>query len=235
MNGKLDFAKGSFYANPRNNQPAGDVQLMAAYPEYCRPNRWPALKLPEMELSFCSLANLMLDIACLIAGQMDRLLSELDTEYSQRSANLLESMVRETRCCKGRLLHYYPHGDGATTEELDSWCGWHLDHSCLTVLTAAMFVDETGSIPRQVQLPPGEQSGLYIKTRSGQVIRVEIPEDCLAVQTGEALEIASGNRLKATPHCVRSTVAKGLARNTLAVFVQPDWTQVIYLGILLLI
>jgi isopenicillin N synthase-like dioxygenase len=51
---------------------------------------------------------------------------------------------------------------------------------------------------------PSPAAGLYIKTRGGELTQVRIPPDCLAFQTGEALELATAGKLRATPHCVRA-------------------------------
>jgi len=72
---------------------------------------------------------------------------------------------------------------------------------------------------------PSPSSGLYIRTRGGALTKVSIPPDCLAFQTGEALELATGGSLRATPHCVRGGAGpgmEGVSRETLALFMQPD-------------
>jgi hypothetical protein len=50
-------------------------------------------------------------------------------------------------------------------------------------------------------------------------MKVNIPADCLAFQTGSALELITGEALKAVPHFVRgpNAAGTGLARNTLTV------------------
>lgn len=127
----------------------------------------------------------------------------------------------------------------------DDWCATHLDHGCLTGLTSAMFVDESKSDPTVAapeieaspdQLPltplpeldtsPDPAAGLYIKSRTGETVQVKIPRDCIAFQTGEALERITGGKFKAVPHFVRgarAALSEGcIARNTLAVFTQPN-------------
>jgi isopenicillin N synthase-like dioxygenase len=77
---------------------------------------------------------------------------------------------------------------------------------------------------------PSPASGLYIRTRGGDLTKVSIPADSLAFQTGEALEIATAGKLRATPHCVRVGAGEGaekISRETFALFMQPDTTQVI--------
>lgn len=75
---------------------------------------------------------------------------------------------------------------------------------------------------------PSPNSGLYIRTRGDDLTKVSIPPDCLAFQTGEALELATAGSLRATPHCVRvgaSPGMEGVSRETFAVFMQPDTNQ----------
>jgi hypothetical protein len=103
-------------------------------------------------------------------------------------------------------------------EDLDGWCSTHIDHGCLTGfpkkitlhvtwtsvandhlgLTSAMYVDEGSQsldISRNgVDLPelieaPDPDAGLYIKDRKGGVVKVEIPKNCLAFQTGEGASL----------------------------------------------
>lgn len=75
---------------------------------------------------------------------------------------------------------------------------------------------------------PSPTSGLYIRNRGGNLTKVSIPADCLAFQTGEALEVATGGKLRATPHCVRVGGATGpavnqiISRETFALFMQPN-------------
>lgn len=91
-----------------------------------------------------------------------------------------------------------------------------------------MYLEENGSADPRVIPPPSITSGLYIHTRGGDLTKVSIPTDALAFQTGEALEIATGGRLRATPHCVRvgtSANAGKISRETFALFMQPNTQQ----------
>lgn len=81
--------------------------------------------------------------------------------------------------------------------------------------------------PTVVQAP-SPASGLYIRTRGGDLTKVSIPTDCLAFQTGEALELATAGKLRATPHCVRVGAAPDagmISRETFALFMQPNTDQ----------
>ncbi|CCO26178.1 hypothetical protein BN14_00195 [Rhizoctonia solani AG-1 IB] len=129
------------------------------------------------------------------------------------------------------LLHYFPPTSEnplpAEDEPVDSWCGFHLDHSMLTGLCSAIYLNQPDS---KIVPPPSSQSGLYIRTRGGDLVKVSIPPDALAFQTGEALELATAGRLRATPHCVRVGAGPGaenVSRETFALFMQPDTKQVL--------
>ena len=89
-----------------------------------------------------------------------------------------------------------------------------------------MFLrDEGDKEPRSVS-SPSPTSGLYIRTKGGELIKVSIPADCLAFQTGECLELVTEKRLAATPHCVH--IGRGqekVSRETFALFMQPNTEQ----------
>ena len=139
--------------------------------------------------------------------------------------------------------------NGGDSVANDSWCATHLDHGCLTGLTSALYIDESKSLPTSslgdskeggpATLPPLQYltaspdpaAGLYIRSRTGSTTKVSIPADCLAFQTGESLEKITRGRFQAVPHYVHSGSAKngmeGIARNTLAVFTQPNLGEIV--------
>lgn len=105
-----------------------------------------------------------------------------------------------------------------------SKCPLILLHAALNMWQAMYLRQETGGSPTVVP-SPSATSGLYIRTRGGDLTKVAIPVDCLAFQTGEALELATSGKLRATPHCVRvgpGEDADKISRETFALFMQPD-------------
>lgn len=252
-NGQVDNLKGSYYANCAFYV---DPSLSCAkpteefnpdnFPEYLSPNLWPQEStLPGFKPTFEDLCRLIIDVAVLVARACDRFAEKQIAGYP---AGYLEGVVKTSTTTKARLLHYFPEEATATDAskesnkeegDEDDWCATHLDHGCLTGLTSAMFVDEAatppvvnpsvnGSLPPLDELPtsPDPKAGLYIKSRTGQTVQVKIPRDCIAFQTGEALERITGGKFKAVPHFVRGARAEmsagRIARNTLAVFTQPN-------------
>ncbi|EEH18982.2 hypothetical protein PABG_01301 [Paracoccidioides brasiliensis Pb03] len=249
--GRFDTLKGSYYINcafyqdpSLQNAPADDFP---DFPQYTAPNIWPdQRRLPTFRSSIEQLCTLVIDTAALVARACDRYaLANIDG-YKQ---GYLEHVVKTSLTTKARLLHYFPVVDQGNRkgeksnndkeEDEDDWCATHIDHSCLTGLTSAMFVDEEAHPPSSFvssngrdirsipELPksPDPKAGLYIRSRTGQVVKVNIPKDCLAFQTGEALELITKGKFRAVPHFVKGgdkNVKGKVARNTLAVFTQPN-------------
>ncbi|XP_059634990.1 uncharacterized protein LOC132277223 isoform X2 [Cornus florida] len=200
--GKPDMLKGSFYANPILDIPTTDASLIQRYPSYCGPNIWPRSALPELELAFKALGKLILDVGSMVAYHCDRYVSK-GMNISEDEG--LEQILLRSRCHKGRLLYYFPAKQSICTQDdetMSSWCGWHTDHGSLTGLTCGMFTRDA------VELPcPDSAAGLYIKTRTDEIVKVVFGEDEIAYQIGETTEILSRGHLCATPHCVRWTLA----------------------------
>lgn len=252
----------AFYQDPKLDGPR-DAESWKGFEEYTAPNVWPGEgEVPGFKGAAEKLIGLIIDAAVLVARACDRF---AESEVEGYRKGYLEEVVKGSTTTKARLLHYFPTGgeepavtakgekeegsakgsaDGGSEEsegENDDWCATHLDHGCLTGLTSAMFLDEADpTFPERLEeLPasPSPKSGLYIKSRSGEIYKVAIPRDCLAFQTGETLELITQGRFKAVPHFVRGVDASDLreqgkgdmrvARNTLAVFTQPDLGAVV--------
>ncbi|PSR88483.1 hypothetical protein BD289DRAFT_232638 [Coniella lustricola] len=243
------YANCAFYIDPKLSAAVPTERYNEeSFPEYLSPNLWPdETILPGMRSSVESLCTLIINIAVLVARACDQFGEQEISDYPKA---YLQRMVAGSMTTKARLLHYYPETakqasvaqSTAQDGDEDDWCATHLDHGCLTGLTSAMFVDESISDPtdhkvdakfsEEVWLQPLDElpaspdpaAGLYIKSRTGETVQVKIPRDCIAFQTGEALERITGGRFKAVPHFVRGAKTGGrkIARNTLAVFTQPN-------------
>lgn len=249
------YANCAFYQDPALTcaPPTGE-HSEATFPEYLSPNLWPSeAVLPGMRAAVEALCTLIIDVAVLVAGACDKY---AEHEIPGYPAAYLQRMVSSSMTTKARLLHYFPEPEAAPTpaptsasgnagagaDDGDDWCATHLDHGCLTGLTSAMFVDEAAADPAvpcfETDLPetlaplaeldasPDPAAGLYVKSRTGATVQVKIPRECIAFQTGEALERITAGAFKAVPHFVRGARTRGsgrrVARNTLAVFTQPN-------------
>ncbi|KAI0004204.1 Clavaminate synthase-like protein [Russula compacta] len=230
MNGKpADTLKGSYYANPVIDTPSIHPNLQKAYPEYYGTNIWPKNEkgIEGFEPAFKELGSFVFDVGVKLAAACQPFASL----YLKDSSLSLSKMI-SSRIIKARLLHYFPPSPEsplpAEDEPIDSWCGFHVDHSLLTGLCSALYIQHTPGVPPKAIPSPSPSSGLYIRTRGGDLTKVTIPPDCLAFQTGEALELATAGKLRATPHCVRVGAGDGaeyVSRETFALFMQPDVNQ----------
>ncbi|KAF8922216.1 Clavaminate synthase-like protein [Mucidula mucida] len=236
-NTPTDVLKGSYYANPIIDAPSVSQELTEEWKEYYRPNIWPDPNEPGVEGfedAFKALGRCVFHTGCALAAACQPFAL---SQFSDTTLSLPE-LISTSQTTKARLLHYFPPSPDTPhqvdeDEPVDSWCGFHLDHSLLTGLCSAMFLregDPHGASPTEVPCP-SSTSGLYIRTRGGELTKVSIPQDCLAFQTGEALELATGGKLRATPHCVRvggsSQDISKISRETFALFMQPDTEQLL--------
>ena len=71
------------------------------------------------------------------------------------------------------------------------WCGWHNDHGSLTALVPAMYLTKDGA-----EIPcPDPSAGLYIRNRSGELVKAVMPKNGgnnLLFQIGETAQIHTG-------------------------------------------
>lgn len=224
LQGKPDLAKGSFYANPQYDRPVEDPEILANFAPFVHPNIWPTEHVPEMEPAFKALGQLVVRVGMLVGRQCDRYVQKQCPEYEDFK---LFEVIRTSKCCKARLLHYFPMPPseaGATdvkdeSVDFSDWCGWHNDHGSLTGLVPAIYMDADGA-----QIPnPDPTAGLYIRSRDGTLVKAVVDADGLAFQIGETAQIHSGGLLQATPHAVRGANAPGVSRETFAVFMEPNW------------
>lgn len=251
-NGRYDTLKGSYYVQPIHNPELEEKarKLYPSCPEMTSPNVWPEESvLPGFETLFEELCHLVVDTAALVARSCDRYGVAKLEGYREGT---LENIVRTSVSTKARLLHYFPppppkDGDERPDSAMaidDDWCATHHDLGALTGLTCQMYLDEaahspysqrtdsSGLLPPLPELDshPDPKVGLWIKDRSGRTTQVHIPRDCLAFQTGETLQLITRGKFKAVPHFVRGAapgMAGKIARNTLAVFTQPNlWEMV---------
>ncbi|KAK9312258.1 hypothetical protein V1522DRAFT_421711 [Lipomyces starkeyi] len=237
LDGKPDTLKGSYYVNCSFYV---DPTLESAVVEkgefdvddirgYVAGNMWP----PEETLSgfqrcLKELCTFVIDTASLVAKACDRYCLANIKNYTP---GYLEHIVSTSTTTKARLLHYFPP---TSSYSKDNWCGEHVDHSCLTGLTSAMYIDEVNNPTQELDKSPDPDAGLYIRNRDGEIVKVAIPRDCLAFQTGEGqflsrspLQVVTENQFLAVPHFVKGSKIPGVCRNTLAIFCQPSLHEIV--------
>jgi hypothetical protein len=178
------------------------------YHVHTAPNLWPSeALLPGFRETFEKLCTLTTDIGALVARSCDQYASRYVQGYEP---GYLGHMVKTSATTKARLLHYFPpepssppssssssspsgSSNGAQSDNddsSDSWCTSHLDDGCLTALTSALYIDESFPLPPitsttapslpSLSAPPDPAAGLYVRSRTSNVVKVDIPSDCLA-------------------------------------------------------
>ena len=258
--GQYDTLKGSYYVNCAFYQGRDFAKephpLSQEFPQFTAPNLWPTEQtLPGFRETFEELVTLVIDTAVVVARACDRYAAAHIEDYE---SNYLERVVTTSLITKARLLHYFPPENALIQKshvsesegpprpdhsDQDSWCATHIDHGCLTGLTSAMYIDEASHPPEiasNIEHPPplpslssapSPDTGLYIYARDSSIVKVSIPSDCLAFQTGEALQLITGGKFRAVPHFVKVGRAANqrmrVARNTLAVFTQPGLEEIV--------
>jgi hypothetical protein len=118
------------YEVPPNNDPA----YLEKFAFYAHPNIWPSSSLPALQPAFMDLGKLIVSVGSLVAKQCDDFVSQT---YPTLGKNFLTSAIEKSETVKARLLHYFPIAKTDTPtdgEDLDSWCGLHIDHSMVSPL-----------------------------------------------------------------------------------------------------
>lgn len=252
--GQYDTMKGSYYVDCQSFYLDNPIIPSPGQPATrgSGTNLWPPEHImPGFRETFQELCTLLIDIGALVARAIDLYAAKNIPDYQ---VGYLEDVVRTSHTPKARLLHYFPSqstessppssADSPTSSSAseDTWCATHLDDGCLTALTSALYLEETHPLPplspttnpslSSAILPssPDPTAGLYIRSRTSAITQISIPSDCIAFQTGEALQLITGGKFRAVEHFVRGPKgekSRNVARNTLAVFMQPDVDEVI--------
>lgn len=225
LQSKPDLSKGSYYANPQYDRPIDDEEIIKAHEAFVHPNIWPKDDLPELERAFKELGQLIVSVGILVAKLCDAYVKSQCPSYKEMK---LTEIIKSSKCCKARLLHYFPQNEeelsnnGSNEDSsFSSWCGWHNDHGSITGLVSAIYMNENGDIVNNAD----SESGLYVRNRKSELVKVPIPSDHIAFQIGETAQIHSGGILQATPHAVRGTKIPKISRETFAVFMEPMWME----------
>lgn len=227
--GKLDSAKGSFYANALYSDPAdGDERLESKYPDSTAEPIWPDADLgTNMSGCFRDVSRRLYEAAGHVLRHADLVVAEELAKKKRkfrafwRRRSRLDEIAEKSRLHVSRLLHYYP-----LAERGSEWCGWHNDNSLVTALLPALFFnDETGD---EIDAPEG--AGLAVSANGNQtLLRLPGPEeDVILFQIGEAAQVLSGGALVATPHAVIAGESNSqTSRDSFAVFVEPNWDEML--------
>lgn len=207
-----DLAKGSYYANPINDIITKDINLKNKYPELYSDNIWPTNELPDLELYFKKMSDIQINIGYRMCKLFDVFLNEKTNNLHE--LNTIYNLISKSNTYKGRLLHYFSNKNNK-----GNLCGWHVDHGGITLLLSPMYFDQEKIINLI------DNSCLFVKSFNNKNVKINIPENCIAIQTGEMIQYFSGGYIRATPHCVKSTLNNNFTREQFALFMDCSSEQ----------
>ncbi|GAA0157466.1 oxidoreductase [Lithospermum erythrorhizon] len=123
------------------------------------------------------------------------------------------------------------------------WQQWHYDYGIFTVLTAPMFMlgnypevesgDKSSCIPsaQKYKSPSGHTCLQIFHPEKNCTLMVKASPESFIVQVGEAADVLSKGKLRATLHSVcRPAKPENLSRETFVVFLQPSWSKFLSLS-----
>lgn len=211
-NGKYDSKKGSYYANPIYDVITYNQDLINQFPFNYRNNIWPDKEIGNYSTEFKKVGKILFNIGLKVLKLSDIYLkNQIGEEYED---DYLVKLIKNSKTYKARLLHYFENNDDEKTTTEDSACGWHLDHGCLTILTNPTYLNEHYQV-----VPEPEETGLIIRNKKEEMIRVKLPKNSVLCQIGETLQILSGGYFRATPHAVSGKNLNNVTRETYPLFI----------------
>jgi hypothetical protein len=108
---KPDLAKGSYYANPLDDELTSDKALIDKYPAFYLPNIWPSESLPSLEQVFKEMGALIHSVGVQVAKACDAYVTSeyaaiaaaagKSSEQCAYSSSTLENVINK-RFCKGK-------------------------------------------------------------------------------------------------------------------------------------
>ncbi len=206
-----DYLKGSFYSTlpPHNNNNILHNDL----------NIWPDDIIPELKTTLLDTGNQMRTVGLHLLSIIDKF---INSHFSSYQLNTSKQQVEVSEMCISRGLYYFPKNGMNNIIKNDDylWSGWHNDHGSLTALCSAIYLDENGN-EGKFKL---SKTGLFIKNRKGEDIRVTHRPCDIAFQIGETMQVQSGGILQATPHSVvvGDDIDPNYGRSTFVLFMEPN-------------
>jgi isopenicillin N synthase-like dioxygenase len=202
----IDYLKGSYYANSEvdSSVDSGDR------PE----NIWPKTCLPGFESSFKTLGQQTVAVGTLLSCHLDRLIK---SKFNSYEGNKIENAMKNHKNHISRLIYYYPQF-GKSYE----WCLWHQDFTLMTALAPSLYMKHsTGQIISSQEIDD-PKTGLFVRNRKSQLVKIKVEPDVLLFQMGEVTQILSGGMFECTPHCVLNDgKLDDVSRTSFITFMQP--------------
>ncbi|CDW77364.1 UNKNOWN [Stylonychia lemnae] len=184
-------------------------------------NVWPKDKeiAPEFEKYYMSTGRQFIDTAIMLGKKLDDYLKYNVKNYKMQ----IEQGIAKSPRISARSIYYAAPKNKHNSDLPKNWCSWHKDYSYITGLAPGVYVDSQDNVKHSNGDP---EAGLYIQKRDYEILKLNIPEDCMCFQLGELSQIVSGGLLQALPHAVKMPVQNfDMPRISLAVFMEPEYNE----------
>ncbi|VFQ83777.1 unnamed protein product [Cuscuta campestris] len=177
-------------------------------------------------------------------GRLIHYHSTIDNEIIKEAANrrVKKGSKTKNQIKRNKKMDSKRFGSESCDEKLSDstmWQQWHYDYGIFTMLTVPMFLlssnckgiteeSEDSCVPCDQETPsPSGHTYLQIfHANKDQTFMVKAPPESLIVQVGEAADLLSMGKLRATLHRVcRPPKPNNLSRETFVVFLQPAWNK----------
>eukprot|EP00347_Sterkiella_histriomuscorum_P012868 403366914 len=182
-------------------------------------NIWPDNEVKELKEQYLNTGLYVKKVGLKLADCLDKFL----TQNVQNYETSIFKALNESPKLAARSIYYRPPNHTSENNLPKNWCSWHKDYSYITGLIPGTFIDKQGKVHEEFNDP---EAGLFIQKRDYQILKLDIPRDCIAFQLGELAQVVSGGLLQALPHAVMMTKKRNdLARVSMALFMEPDYSQ----------
>lgn len=121
LQGRPDFAKGSYYNNPVTNVPFSHLDevkrkaIVEEYASFAHPNIWPDEEdCPGMEETFMQLGKIIVDTGSLLAVACDNYVTK-HTKDKTCAGTKLGRIIKTSQVIKARLLHYFSRSEAGVS------------------------------------------------------------------------------------------------------------------------
>jgi isopenicillin N synthase-like dioxygenase len=183
------------------------------FPEIFAENVWPDPRTAELE----AFPERNARVAARLQLLGERLLGACARALGLEPATFLDAVRGGPHVT--RLLRYLPLRETDLGRDV-LWGENHTDFCALTLLPGGRF------LPQDPEAQSG--GGLFLTTRTGELVSGSPPEGHLVVQVGQQLEVLTGGAFLATPHEIRAPERTGIERLSCAHFIHLHPERVLF-------
>jgi len=205
-----DLFVDTFCANPLYDNIMVSDDYEKKYSKIFSSNIWPQKEIPELKIAFKNLGITMLQVSFWILIQCDKYLHKITDGVHKE--NTIYHIISNSQIYKGKLIH--SNSVVNKKNKKNNGDNLHINYESLICHVSPMFLSKKDDIINNT-----DNYHMYIKSKKGEKIKIKIPNNCLALQIGETLQILSGGYLKAKPHYLRLCQKPQISMEQFSVYV----------------